>query len=117
CPISSVVVGAPSPNGRRASGFRGVLGLALAFRGGHSLEFDLGHRVDHRLRRTLQVALLGVATLGGEGCPGSLLLGLRFGGHDVPRSVAPSPPRPPNPFLTGSFPGAGATAGGGAVPE
>ena len=60
-----------------------VLGLTLAFRVGHFLEFLLAHRFFHLLRRTFEFRLWRIAALGAERGPGSLLLRGRLGGHGM----------------------------------
>src|SRR3546814_8441614 len=51
-----------------------MLRLALALRRSQIPKLLLGHRLLHALRRALEVALVGIATLGGKGSARRLLL-------------------------------------------
>src|SRR4051794_31807551 len=58
-----------------------MLGLPLALGGSHFLELLLAHRIRHGFGRAFELALRGVAALGGQGGAGRFLLGSGFCGH------------------------------------
>src|SRR3954470_12845680 len=58
-----------------------MLRLSLALGGSHFLELLLAHRIRHGFGRAFELALRGVAALGGQSGAGRFLLGSGFCGH------------------------------------